>query len=131
MYSSPLVTPNLMERATNQSRDNGFKLSIALSFRELETLARSFLSVLLAFLDARISCNQAGLFQGWTKVGVILHQSAGNTVPNSPGLSRRAAAIYVYQNVELVNRFCQVQRLANDHAQSLVGKINFKSFAID
>src|SRR6185503_4589650 len=103
-----------------------FEIRRPLSFRELETLARSFLSVLLTFLDARIASHQSCLFQSRAKVRVVFHQGARNSVTNGACLSRRAAAVYIDQDIELCNRLRQLQRLANNHAQGFVGEINLK-----
>src|SRR5881227_2060188 len=54
--------------------------------RELESLARALLSVLLAFLDPRIARDQARMFQGRPHVAVVLNQSSGNSVTNRAGL---------------------------------------------
>src|SRR5437660_650371 len=101
---------------------------MVLSLRELEALAGAFLSVLLAFLDAGIAGNQARLFQRRSQVAVVFNQGPRDPVTNSAGLASGATAGNVYQHVKLVRRLSQLQRLANNHSQSLVGKILIEGF---
>ena len=103
----------------------------SLSFRELETLARSLLPVLLAFLNSGIARDQTRLLQSRPQVGVVFHQSAGDTVTNCPRLSRRTTAVYIDQDVEFACRLRQLQWLADNHAQSFIGEINFEGATID
>src|ERR1051325_44704 len=103
----------------------------SLSLRELEALARALLPVLLAFLDARVACDEPRLLQGRTQVRVKFHQSARYAVADSSGLARRAASRDVDEDVELVGCLRQLQGLANNHAQRFVGKVLLERLAID
>src|SRR5216684_2639017 len=101
------------------------------SLRELESLARALLSVLLAFLDPRIARDQSRVFQGRPQVAVVLNQSSRNSVTNRSGLARWSAAGNVDQHVELGCRLSQLHRLTNDHPQRLVRKIHIERSAIN
>ena len=102
-----------------------------LAFRELEALASALLPVFLAFFDTWIASDQTCLLQRRSQVAVVLHQRSRNAVTNCACLSRRTAALNVDQQIKLAGRFRQLQRLTNDHAQRLVGKILFKRLAIN
>ena len=109
-----------------------FPLSIKeLSFRELETLARAFLTVFFTFLLARVARNESGFFQSRAQIDVVFHQRARDAVPHRAGLSGSSAARDVDENVELVRRVSQLQRLMNNHPQGFVRKIIFKLAAIN
>src|SRR4028119_1924031 len=58
-------------------------------------------------------------------------ERAGDAVGNPAGLAGGAAAIDVDENVELAGRFRQLQGLANDHAQRLIGEILVEVFLVD
>src|SRR5690606_23353520 len=59
------------------------------------------------------------------------HQRTSYPVPDSTGLAGCSAAIDIYKNVELAERVRQAKRLADDHLQSLIGKICLECSAID
>src|SRR5688572_1914584 len=104
---------------------------LLLPLRELEAFSSALLSVLLAFLDSGIAGDQTGVFERLPQVAIILEQRASDAVTNRSRLARRAAAGDVDDEVELVGRFRQLQRLANDHAQRFVGEIPVEGFVID
>jgi len=58
-----------------------------LAFGELEALAGSLLSILLALLGPRITGEETGLLQLLAKLTVELAERTRNTVPDRPGLS--------------------------------------------
>src|SRR5882724_5273399 len=101
----------------------GIRNLSALPLRELEALAGALLSILLAFFNARVTCDQARLLQCWTKIRIVFEQRTSNAVANSPRLSRRTATTNIDQNIKLGSCLSQLQRLSNNHTQSLVGKI--------
>jgi hypothetical protein len=102
-----------------------------LALRELETLARTLLSVLLALFDPRITRYQSGLFQCRPQFVVVFNQRACDAVTNSPGLSRRTATSDVNNDIEFRRSLSQIQRLPNNHAQRLIREIGFERFSID
>src|SRR5688500_313474 len=102
----------------------------ALSFRKLEPFPSTLLSVLLAFLDARIARHQAGVFKGRTQVSIELKQRARDAVPDRSCLTRRSTAGDVDYEVKLAGRFSQLQRLTNDHSQRFVREITFERFSV-
>src|SRR3954462_11578766 len=95
-------------------RNSNFEI-VSLPLRKLETFPSALLSVLLAFLDSGIAGDQTGVFERLSQVAIILEQRASDAVTNRSCLARRAAARDVDDEVELVRRFRQLQRLANDH----------------
>src|SRR5258706_1031031 len=117
--------------AARQSKIGNRRSPKFLSLRELETLARALLSVLLAFFNTRIAGNQSGLLQSGPQVAVIFNQGACNAVANRPCLTGRAAAGHVDQHVELGRGFRQVKRLTNNHPVCFVGKVRLESFSVD
>jgi hypothetical protein len=84
------------------------KIGNALSLGKLETLASTFLSVLFAFLDARVARYQTSAFKGRTQVGIRFEQRARDAVPDCSCLSRRSAARDVDYEVKLAGRFRQL-----------------------
>jgi transketolase len=60
------------------------------------------------------------------EVRVIFHQCTGDPVANRTGLPGSAAAIDVDENVEFIDRLGQLERLTDDHLQSLVGEVGDK-----
>src|SRR5688572_30764448 len=80
-----------------------------LSLRELESRTSTLLPVFLTLFLTRIACDQAGFLQSTAKVRVELHQGTGDTVSNRTGLSGRAAAEDVHENIELLTCFCQAK----------------------
>ena len=65
------------------------------------------------------------------KVRVKFHQCTRDAVTDRTGLSGRAAAVDIYQNVEFLGRFRQVERLTNDHLQSFVREVGVKLALVD
>src|SRR5215213_3982622 len=103
----------------------------ALAFRELEALARALLAVLLAFLGAGVAGDEAGVLERGAEVGVELHQRARDAVAHGAGLAGRAAARDVDDDVELAGGVGERQRLADDHAERLVGEVLVEGLAVD
>src|SRR5437763_7450047 len=106
-------------------------LTNALAFRELEALARALLPVLLALLGAGVARHQPGALERGAQVGVELHERARDAVAHRAGLARRASARDVDDDVELAGGVCERQRLADDHAQGLVGEVVLEGLAVD
>src|SRR5215203_7277062 len=102
-----------------------------LTFRELETLARSFLSVFLTFFLARVAGDESGFFQSRTQISIKLQQCTRDSVTNCARLTSRAAAVDIYENVEFADCVGQTKRLTNNHAQRFVRKIFVKGATID
>src|SRR5882762_3864917 len=113
-FRLPIKRRPLMDSQDRQSKIGNWQSAMSLSLRELEALARALLTVLLAFLNARIAGHQARLLQGRPQVGVVQHQSPRNAVANRTGLARGAAARHIDQNVKLVAGLSQIKRLANN-----------------
>src|SRR4249919_1639558 len=63
-----------------------------LPFAELEALARSGHTVLLALFRARVAREQSFVLQRLAELGVVLDERAGDAQPDGPGLSGHAAA---------------------------------------
>src|SRR5437870_12522675 len=87
-----------------QSKIGNWQSEMLLSLRELEALARTFLSVLLAFLDSRIARDQSGLLQGRSQIAVVFDQCARDAVTDRSRLSRRSTTRDINENVEFVHR---------------------------
>src|SRR4051795_3983485 len=83
----------------------------ALPFAELEALARALLPVLLAFLDARVARQEAFLLEARPQLEVVLDERAGDAEAQRAGLAGNAPARNRRQDVELIGRFGDEQRL--------------------
>src|SRR5262245_56846553 len=86
------------------------KVPLSLAFAELEPLARSSESVLLALLDARVRRQETILLQLLPQLRVELHERPRDAEPHRASLSVDAAAVDGCQDVELVARLRQEQR---------------------
>src|SRR6266850_387480 len=83
----------------------------SLSFRELEALARTLLSVLLAFFDSRIACYQSGLFQGRPQIGIEFKQRPGNAMADCSCLTSWTTTTNIDHNIKLSGSIGQLQWL--------------------
>src|SRR5258708_31187647 len=81
-----------------------------LSLRELEALSRALLSVLLPFLAARVTSDQALGLQLAAQFRVKLHQRPRNPELYRIGLTTHSAAQHVGDNVERSRRIGGSQR---------------------
>src|SRR5437764_4810716 len=106
-------------------------LTNALAFRELEALARALLSVLLALFGARVARDESRVLERGAQIRVELHERARDAVAHGTGLACGAAARDVDDDVKLACRVGERQRLADDHAQGLVGEVLLESLAVD
>src|SRR4029079_9205839 len=104
--------------------------SFCLSLTALEPLARSFLSVLLALLDARIARQEARLLQPLPQLDVVLNQRARDPKPQRAGLSCDAAARDGREHIELVRGFGDCERLLDLGAERFGGEGLFERLAI-
>src|SRR3954470_24557169 len=95
------------------------KLPPRLSLAVLEAFARSLLTVLLAFLDARVAGQEARLLQPLPQVDVELDQRPGDAQAQRPGVAGDAAAGNGRQHVELIRGFRHRHRLLDLRAQRL------------
>jgi hypothetical protein len=102
-----------------------------LSFRKLESLPRTLLSVLLAFLDPRIAGHKTGVLERRTKIGIVFEQRSRDAVPDRARLARWTTASYVDDQVKLVRGFSQLQGLTNNHPQSFIWKIAVERFVVN
>src|SRR4051812_40638228 len=94
-----------------------------LALGELEPGAGAFLSVLLALLHARIARKETGLLEPLAQLGVVDLKRARDAVADRSGLPARTAAVHRHDDVELVVRLRQRQRLLDDHLQHFVGEV--------
>src|ERR1041384_6887040 len=104
---------------------------MCLSLRKLEPLPSTLLSVLLAFLDSRITGYKTGEFESRTKVGVEFEQRSSDAVSNRSSLARRTTASHIDNQIKLVRGFSQLQGLTDDHPQRFVGEVSIERFVIN
>jgi hypothetical protein len=102
-----------------------------LSLRKLEPFPGALLTVFLSFLDARVARDQPRMFQGWTQIRIVLKKRSGYAVTNRARLSRWTTARHVNDQIKLISRLRQLQRLADDHAQCFVWKIAIKRLPVN
>src|SRR3954451_6429695 len=82
-----------------------------LALRELEAGPGALLSVLLALLHARIAREETGLLETLAELGIVDLQRARDAVADGAGLSRGTAAVDRDDDVELVRRLGERERL--------------------
>src|SRR5262249_32664082 len=102
-----------------------------LTFRELEALACSRLTVLLAFLHARIASQKSCLLQNRAQLRVALAQGSRNSMLGCTGLPTHTAAADGDHDIELRGRLRCDQRLFNQHAVGFIEEICFKCSVVD
>src|SRR5438094_3316704 len=107
------------------------KLSSSLPFTELEALARSRHAVLLAFLRARVAREEPLGLERLAQIGVVLHERARDAESHGARLSRDAATIDGGQNIELIGRFRENQRLTDLRAERFGWKERFERTVVD
>src|SRR5688572_5527845 len=102
-----------------------------LTLAELEPLAGSGQSVLLAFLRAGVAREEAFLAQLRAQLLVVLHEGARDAEAQGAGLAGHAAAGRRREHVELVDGFGQDQGVADDELQNLRGEVVLDGLAVD
>src|SRR5690348_1022888 len=102
-----------------------------LALGELEARASALLSVLLALLHARIAREETGLLEALAQLEVVDLQRARDAVADRAGLAARAAAVHRDDDVELVDRLRQRQRLLDDHLEHFVAEVVIERPAVD
>src|SRR5687768_1722987 len=104
---------------------------LLLPLAELEALARPRLTVLLAYLLARVAGEQARRLQPLAQLVVEPKEGARDAMADGAGLARRAAAFHGHLDVEFLRRLGQQQRLLDDHPQDVVGEVAVEGLAVD
>src|SRR5258705_386179 len=87
----------------------GNSSSFSLAFAELEALARASHSVFLAFLDARVRCQQPVLLQLLAELRVVLDESPRDRQPHGARLPVDTAAGDRREDIELLPRLREEQ----------------------
>src|SRR5207302_2786407 len=98
---------------------------------ELEARARALLAVLLALLLAGIAGQEPGRLEAVAQLAVVLEQGAGDAVADGAGLPGAAAAFDGGDDVELLRRLGEQQRLLDDHLQDFVREVVVQRAAVD
>src|SRR5687768_6369212 len=102
-----------------------------LALGELEARPGALLAVLLALLHARVAREEAGLLETLAQLEVVDLQRTGDPVTDCTGLAARAAAVHRDDDVELVDRLRQRERLLDDHLEHFVAEVIVESAAVD
>src|SRR6266545_2312177 len=125
----PLKCPPIkkLPAASHRLEAGSFSLSLA----ELEALARALLTVLLAFLDARIARQEARLLEPLPQLEVVFHERARDAEPQRAGLARDAAAGDRREHVELIGGFGHGQWLLDLGAERFGGEGLLDRFPVD
>src|SRR6185369_14553373 len=97
----PKWTPASSNSFIVTSTKRVFLLQSALALAELESGPGALLSVLLAFLLARVPGQEARRLQAVAQFGIELEQSTGNAEADRPGLARAASPQHRDGDVEL------------------------------
>src|SRR5215470_15509475 len=98
-------------------RFGGAQHPTLLTFAELEPLPRASQPVLLAFLDARIRCQQPVLLQLLSQLRVVLDERARNRQTDGAGLSGNTTSIDRGEDVELFAGLGEQQRSPHKRPQ--------------
>src|SRR5689334_15506506 len=71
------------------------------------------------------------MFECWTKIGIEFHQRARDAMPDRSCLAGWTTTRHVDDEVKLVRRLGQLQRLTNDHPQGFVGEVAIERFVVN
>src|SRR5580765_1747049 len=88
-------------------------------------------SVLFSLDCAWVTRNEPGLFQGWTELGVDLHQGPRDPVTNGTCLARISAAGDIHIDIKISGRLRHIEWLQDNHPSSLPAEIFLQGFRID
>src|SRR6476469_4765164 len=102
-----------------------------LALRELRGAACLVQADLLALDFAGVAGHEASLAQFALQRLVVLDQRAGNAEADRAGLAGVTAAFDRHQDVELVGRLGQLERLAHDHARGFASEEIFDRTLVD
>src|SRR6266849_341687 len=102
-----------------------------LALRELEALARALLSVLLAFLHARIARQKSVLAQRRTQLWIELRDRPRQSHAHGAGLAANAATMRGHNHVHLVGDIRELQRLDRVILPRMIREILFHRPAVD
>src|SRR5690349_3137221 len=102
-----------------------------LTLTELEPLARSLLSVLLAFLDARVARQEPSLLEPLPQLDVVFDQRPRDAEPQRTSLAGNPAAADGCEHIELIGRFGNRQRLFDLGAKRFGGEGLFDRLSVD
>src|SRR5687768_16452049 len=104
---------------------------MGLALGELEARPGALLAVLLALLHARIAREETSLLEPLAQLEVEDLERTGDPVTNRAGLAARTAAVHRDDDVELVDRLRQRQRLLDDHLENFIAKVIVEGAAVD
>src|SRR3954468_15079564 len=102
-----------------------------LPLRELEPLACSRPSVLLALDGAGVAGEESRFLQRGAEVGVELGQRAADAVPDGAGLTRQPAAADVHEDIDLAQLLDDLERLLEHHLARLAAEVLVERARID
>ena len=102
-----------------------------LTFRELEALSSSRLTVLFAFLHARIASQKTRLLQQRTQFHAELTQRTGKSMLGSAGLASHSASAYRNDHIEFGSIVGSHQRLLHQHAVGFIEKVCFEGSVVN
>src|SRR5487761_2541105 len=97
----------------------------------LEALARARLTVLLAFLLARVAREEAGALDRRAALRVDRDEGARDAVTHRFGLGRVPTAFDRRPDVVLVDDLDELERLAHDHARRVALEVVVGGLAVD
>src|SRR5690348_285143 len=106
------------------------ELEPCLTLAELEALARTFLTVFLAFTHSRIAREEAVFAQAMAQIGIETCKSAREPHAHRAGLSSHSSAVDLGPDVQFVRRVREFQRLDGTHQPSDVLEIGIDAPAI-
>ena len=102
-----------------------------LTFRELEALSSSRLTILLALLHARIASQKSRLLQQRTQLHAELTKRAGKSMLCGAGLTPHPASAYRNDDIEFGRIVGSHQRLLHQHAVGFIEKVCFEGFVVN
>ena len=119
------MAPSEDEATTKLRKPNSLPLG------ELEALACALLTVLLAFLHPGIASQKAVLAQGRLQFRIELDDGARKTHAHSSRLSAHSAALGGYDDIHLIAKTCELQRLGGVMLPCMIWKVRFHAAAVD
>ena len=106
-------------------------VSRRLTLAELRCTTCCFEAVLLSFLHAGVSCQEACLFKGSAVLFICLAKGTCNTVTDGTGLAGEAAAANGNNYIVLIGSAEKLKGLTNDYLQGLKTEIAVDVLLVD
>jgi len=102
-----------------------------LALRVLWRLTGTLQTGFLAFLHARIACQETFLLQNTAKLGAEFAERASDAVLNGARLTVRSASGHTHMNIKLVQSIRSFQRPLYEHPMGFMEEVLFEILIVD